>query len=98
MNKAFETKYLKDDQLDLANQLHLQMVIINPRHACAARVAVVGFVCVSVFKSHLTYGASVRPENAVTYSVGNEGQNVCGDLPETTTFKSYAVKYERKIC
>ena len=34
-------------------------------------------VCVSV-KSHLTYGASVRPENAVTYSAGNEGQNICG--------------------
>ena len=31
-------------------------------------------VCVSV-KSHLTFGASVRPENAVTYSVGNKGQN-----------------------
>ena len=30
-------------------------------------------VCVSV-KSHLTYGASVRPENAVTYSAGNEGR------------------------
>ena len=33
-------------------------------------------VCVSV-KSHLTYGASVRPENAVTYSAGNEGQKIC---------------------
>ena len=52
-------------------------------------------VCVSV-KSHLTYGASVRPENAATYSVGNEGQKICGDLPETTAFKSYAVKHERK--
>ena len=31
-------------------------------------------VCLSV-KSHLTSGASVRPENAVTYSVGNKGQN-----------------------
>ena len=51
-------------------------------------------VCLSV-KSHLTYGASVRPENAVTYSAGNEGQNVCGDLPETTAFKSYAAKHER---
>ena len=29
-------------------------------------------LCVSV-KSHLTYGASVRPENAVTYSAGDEG-------------------------
>ena len=52
-------------------------------------------VCLSV-KSHLTYGASVRPENVVTYSAGNEGKNVCGDLPETTAFKSYAVKHERK--
>ena len=49
-------------------------------------------VCVSV-KSHLTYGASVRPENAVTYSAGNEGQKICGDLPETTAFKSYAAKH-----
>ena len=43
------------------------------------------WVCVSVclsVKSHLTYGASVRPENAVTYSAGNEGQNICGVFPE----------------
>ena len=57
------------------------------------------WVCVSVclsVKSHLTYGASVRSENAVTYSEGNEGQKICGDLPETTAFKSYAAKHERK--
>ena len=47
----------------------------NPRRACAARVLSV--------KSHLTYGASVRPENAVTYSAGNEGQNICGVFSET---------------
>ena len=52
-------------------------------------------VCVSV-KSHLTYEASVHPENAVMYSEGNEGQKICGDLPETTVFKSYTVKHERK--
>ena len=52
-------------------------------------------VCLSV-KSHLTYGASVRPENAVTYSADNEGQNICGDFPETTAFKSNAAKHERK--
>ena len=52
-------------------------------------------VCLSV-KSNLTYGASVRPENAVTYSAGNEGQKICGDLPETTAFKSYATKHELK--
>ena len=67
--------------------------------AHAQRGLVVGLVCLSVclsVKSHLTYGASVRPENAVTYSAGNEGQNICGDLPETTAFKSYAAKHERK--
>ena len=70
------------------------IIIINPRRAWAARVTVLGSVCLSV-KSHLTYGASVRPENAVTYSAGNEGQKICGDLPERTAFKSYAVKHER---
>ena len=53
-------------------------LLSNPRRACAAR----GSVCLSV-KSHLTYGASVRPENAVTYSAGNEGQNMCGVFSET---------------
>ena len=48
-------------------------------------------VCVSV-KSHLTYGASVCPESAVMYLVGNEGQKICGNLPETTALNSYAVK------
>ena len=52
-------------------------------------------VCLSV-KSHLTYGASVRPEYAVMYSAGNEGQKICGNLPKTTALKSYAAKYERK--
>ena len=47
-----------------------------------SRVTVVGSVCVSV-KSHLTYGASVRPENAVTYSAGNEGQKICRVFFET---------------
>ena len=41
-----------------------------------------GRSCLSV-KSHLTYGAFVRPENAVTYSAGNEGQNFCGVFSET---------------
>ena len=75
----------------------LYFTMVNPRRACAARVTVLGSVCVCVcvcvsvclsVKSHLTYGACVRPENAVTYSAGNEGQKICGDLPETTAFKS----------
>ena len=39
-------------------------------------------LCVSV-KSHLTSGASVRPENTVTYSASNGGQNICGGFSET---------------
>ena len=39
-------------------------------------------VCVSV-KSHLTSGVSVRPENTVTYSAGNGGQNICKVFCET---------------
>ena len=34
-------------------------------------------VCLSV-KSHLTSGASVHPENSVTYSTGNRGPKICG--------------------
>ena len=52
-------------------------------------------VCLSV-KSHLTSGASVRPENTVTYSAGNGGQKVCGVFFETAPFKSYGVKRKRK--
>ena len=47
-------------------------------------------LCVSV-KSNLTPGASVRPENTVTYSAGNGGQNICGVFSETAPFKSYGV-------
>ena len=75
----------------------MYVTIFNPRRACAARVTVLGCLCVCLsVKSHLTYGASVRPENAVTYSAGNEGQKICGDLPETSAFKSYAAKHEQK--
>ena len=49
-------------------------------------------VCVSV-KSHLTSGASVRPENAVTYPASNGGPKICF---ETASFKSYGVKRKRK--
>ena len=44
----------------------------------------------------VAYGASVRPVNAVTYSAGNEGRHICGDLSETTAFKSYTSKHKRK--
>ena len=59
------------------------------------RVRVVGSVCLSI-KSHLTSGASVRPENTVVYSVGNGGKNICGVFFETAPFKSYGVKRKLK--
>ena len=52
-------------------------------------------MCLSV-KSNLTSGASVRPENTVTYSAGNGGQNICGVFFETALFSSYGVKRKRK--
>ena len=47
-------------------------------------------VCVSV-KSHLTSGASVRPENAATYSAGNEGQKLCGVFSENVQLQRSSV-------
>ena len=41
----------------------------------SCRVCLSVCVCVSV-KSHLTSEASVRRENAATYSAGNEGQRI----------------------
>ena len=65
------------------------------------RVTVVGSVCVCLcvclsVKSHLTSGASVRPENTVTYSAGNGDQKICGVFFETAPFKSYGVKRKRE--
>ena len=45
-------------------------------------------VCLSV-KSNLTSGASVRPENTVTYSMGSGGRKICGDFSETAPLQRY---------
>ena len=42
-------------------------------------------------KSNLTSGASVCPENTVTYSADNKGPKICGVFSETAPFKSYGV-------
>ena len=74
------------------------LCVINPQCACAARVTVVGSVCVCVcvsvclsVKSHLTPGASVCPETSVTYSAGNGGHKICRIFSETASFKSYGI-------
>ena len=70
--------------------LHLALhSFINLWHTCATRITVVAMcVCVPV-KSHLTSGASVHPENSATYSLGNEGQKICGIFSKTVLFQSY---------
>ena len=79
-------------------------VFVNPRCACAARVMVVIVsVCLSV-KSHLTLEASFCPENAVTYSAGNEGQNICGAFLKLLRCRDQALPrfdsytYDRSFC
>ena len=52
--------------------------MINPRRACAARVMVVGSVCVSV-KSHLTSGVF----DLKILSHTQRDQNICGVFSET---------------
>ena len=54
--------------------------LVNPRRACAARVAVV--VC-------LTSRAINRSTNDITYSASDK--IICGVLSETTAFGSYGV-------
>ena len=51
--------------------------------------------CVSVTQ-HLTSPMFFRLTNDTTYLTGNEGQNFCGDFPETTAFERYAVKTSEK--
>ena len=53
----------------------LRGVLINPRRACAAKVTVVGSVCVSVTQ-HLTSRTFVCLAIGTTYSTGSEGQKV----------------------
>ena len=55
----------------------MHSTVYAPRvlHFNAFRGVSVCVLCVSVI-SHLTYAASVRPENTVTYSAGNEGKKV----------------------
>ena len=93
---ALEVRCWMDTQTDpttVTLAAHARWGLINPRCACAARVTIVVCLsfCLSV-ESHLTSGASVRPENAVTYSADNEGEKICGVffetalLPRSSTF------------
>ena len=54
-------------------------------------------MCLSV-KSHLTYGASVRPEIDVTYSAGNEGGKICGVFSETAPLQRFGTSCIVCLC
>ena len=53
-------------------------------------------VCLSV-KSHLTSGASVCPENPVTYSAGNGGQKICGVFSDTARLQRSSIPLFKAI-
>ena len=55
------------------------------------------WVCVSV-KSHLTSGATVHPENTVTYSAGNRGQKIGGFFSETAPLQRSSTAPLKAIC
>ena len=63
---------------------------INPRRACAARVTVVGSVCLSV-TLHLTSRMSVRLKNNTIYLTGTEGQKIRAVFSKTASFERYGV-------
>ena len=83
----FLTHYLSNHYFFACREKLWHQSIINPRRACAARVTVVGSVCLSA--QHLTSRASFRPENHITYSTGNEGQHNCVDFSETAPLQRY---------
>ena len=73
--------------------------IINPRRACAARVTVLGSVCLCVcLLSHIspTERLFVLKTLSRTQRATKVKKFVHWDLLETTAFKSYAAKHERK--
>ena len=63
--------------------------LVNPRRACAARVTVLGSVCVCVCVCvcvsalNLASRASFGPENHITHATGNENQKNRVDFSET---------------
>ena len=44
-------------------------------------------------KSYLTSGASVHPENTITYSADNEGQKSCGVFSETAPLQRSSIPF-----
>ena len=71
----------------------LSSIIINYRRACAARVTVVGSVCVCVcvclsVTQHFASRMFICPTNDLTYLTGDEDQNICGFFSENAPLQS----------
>ena len=72
-----------------------QNICVDFSEAAPARMRSEGYcswvglsVCLSVNRN-LSSGASVRPEKDITYSTGNEGQNICVDFSEAAPLQRY---------
>ena len=74
----------------LAHMITIRILgVINPRRACAARVTVVGSVCVCLsVTQHLASRTFIRPTNDMTYLTGDEGQKFCGGFSENAPLQS----------
>ena len=68
-------------------QMRSEGTVVNPRRPCAARVTVVGFVCVSISLLECLF---VSKKDTI-YLTGNEGQKLCGVI-------SWLVLYPLREC
>ena len=78
---VIEDSLLVKKSLELVHGLDTVLLNFNPRHACAARVTVVGSV--SIFQN-----LTNRPTNNTTYLTGNEGQKICAVFSENAPLQS----------
>ena len=78
--------------------LQLYLTLVNPRRACAARVTVLGSVCLSVcLLSHISPMERLFVLKTLSRTQrATKVKKIYGDFPETTAFKSYTAKHERK--
>ena len=65
------------------------IMFINPRRACAARVTVVGSVCVCA--PNIVYSSHKPSTNDRTYLTGNEGQKFCGIFSENAPLRASSI-------
>ena len=65
--------------------------LVNPRRACAARVTVLGSLCVCLSAPFRPLRVKVSPENDTNASSRQDKENQTGDFLKNAPFKSYGV-------